>query len=143
MAAVLLFAQAGFSQNEATSPVYRNSDPPGLNCGSFHARDIHGTVTDLTGDPVKDAWVQVYDDSSHKFLRKTLTDNAGRFSIRQLPRGRRYRVIFSSPGFLTEDWAVTIVDWPDGGLSHSKAIRVALVVHRGDGFSVCRSGYSR
>jgi carboxypeptidase family protein len=135
-----LFVQACFSQTGARDPGYRNSDPP--NCGSFHTRRIQGTVTDPSGSPLKDVEVEVFDDVSHKPLWKTATDEAGRFSINQHWRGQ-LRIVFSSPGFLTEDWAVTITEWPDGGLFRSKAMPVALEVIRGDSVSICPPIYSR
>lgn len=138
----LLLVQACWSQTDARGPGYRNSDPP--NCGSFHARDIHGDVSDQSGAPTKDAQVEVFDEASHQSLRKTVTDEAGRFSIGKLRHGL-YRVVFSSPGLLTDDWAVTIAKWPDGGLFHSRAMRITLFVVWPDieYGPPCRRGYSR
>jgi len=135
----LVLAQTCFSQADR-EPGYRNSDPP--NCGSFHIRTIQGVVTDPAGEPLKDVAVEVFDDASRKPLWKTATDEGGKFSINQRWKGR-LRIVFSSPGFLTEDWAVTISEWPNGGSLRSKAIPVVLTVFRGDGISICRSPYSR
>jgi 5-hydroxyisourate hydrolase-like protein (transthyretin family) len=134
----LLFVQASWAQNDG--PGYRNSDPP--NCGSLHTRNIHGTVTDQSGAPVKDVEIEVFDDASHKFVGKTVTDKDGRFSMSQISQGR-YRVVFSSPGFLAEDWAVTTMKWPDGGFFRSREIHAVLPVFLGDGVPTCRSEYSR
>ena len=138
---LLVFLQAGGPQTDSSSPGYLNSDPPELHCGSFHARDIHGTVADPI-DPLEGAEVEVFDDASQKFVAKTRSDKAGRFSFSGLPHGR-YRVVLSAPGFLPENWAVTIVSWPDGGLFHSKALRTVLSVHRGDTVPICPPQYSR
>jgi Carboxypeptidase regulatory-like domain len=137
----LLLAYAYFPQADWRGTGYRNSDPP--NCGSFRIRKIQGTVTDQTDGraPIKDATVEVFDDASGKPLWKTATDETGRFSINQTWHGK-LRVVFSSPGFLTEDWAVTISRGPDGGFFRSKAMTVVLSVYRGDGIAICRSGYS-
>jgi hypothetical protein len=136
----LLLVQACFAQAGSRAPGYHNYDPP--NCGSFHTRTIQGTVTDQVGTPVKDVAVEVFDEVSRKPLWKTATDEGGKFSINQRWHGK-LRVVFSSPGFLTEDWAVTIAEWPNGGFFRSKAIPVVLWVARGDGIAICRSEYSR
>jgi len=136
----LLFVQVCFSQTGASAPGYQNSDPP--NCGSFHTHKIQGTVTDQAGSPLKDVEVQVFDDVSRKPLWKTVTDEAGRFSVSQRWRGQ-LRIVFSSPGFLMEDWAVTITEWPNGGFFRSKAMPVVLPIYRGDTISICPRAYSR
>jgi hypothetical protein len=135
----LLLVQACFAQFDR--PGYQNSDPP--NCGSFHTHKIQGTVTDQTDAkaPLKDVAVEVFNDVSRKPLWKTATDEAGKFSINQRWHGK-LRVVFSSPGFLTEDWAVTIAGWPDGGFVRSKAMTVVLSVYRGDYIAICRTEYS-
>ena len=97
---------------------------------------------DPSGAPIKEATVEVFDDVSHRPLGKTTTDEAGRFSVNQTWSGR-LRVVFSSPGFLTNDLAVTIASWPAGGLLHLKELLVELDVLRGDGVAICRPGYSR
>jgi hypothetical protein len=137
----ILLVQACFPQADWPGPGYRNSDPP--NCGSFRIPRIQGIVTDQTDAkaPIKNATVEVFDDVSRKPLWKTATDEAGRFSINQRWRGK-LRVVFSSPGFLTEDWAVTIAGRPDGGSSRSRVITVVLSVHQGDGVAICRAEYS-
>jgi hypothetical protein len=133
----LLFIPVCFAQIDAS---YQNSDLP--NCGSFHIGKLQGTVVDQTGEPIKDVTVQVFDDVSRKPLWKTVTDVAGRFSTNRRWRGQ-LRIVFSSPGWLTQDWAVTLVHSRDGGSRRSKAIPVVLEVHRGDGFAVCNEWYSR
>ena len=133
----LLFIPACFAQDDVK---YQSSDLP--NCGSFHTRKLEGTVVDLTGEPLKDVEVQVFDDVSRKLLWKAVTDRAGRFSTNQRWRGQ-LRIIFSSPGWLTQDWAVTLVQRRDSGSFHSKPIPVVLEFHRGDGVSVCNEWYSR
>jgi Carboxypeptidase regulatory-like domain len=129
----LVLVQGCFAQFDP--PGYQSSDPQ--NCGSFHTRKIQGTVTDQTyaRAPLKDVAVEVFDDVSRKSFWKTAPDEAGRFSINQRWR-RKLRVVFSSPGFLTEDWAVTIAG------SRSKAMTVVLSVHQGDGIAICRTDYS-
>src|SRR5580704_12001744 len=103
-----LLVQACFQQAESKGPAYQNSDSP--DCGSFHTRKIQGTVTDQTNAPIKDVAIEVFDDVSRKPLWKATTDEAGRFSIDQRWHGK-LRVVFFSPGFRTEDWAVTIAQW--------------------------------
>ena len=96
----------------------------------------------MAGAPVKDVAVEVFDDVSRKPLWKTATDEVGKFSINQRLHGK-LRVVFSSPGFLTEDWAVTTAEWPDGGFFRSKAMAVVLSVGGGDTIPICPSAYSR
>lgn len=112
----LLLAQTCFPQANGRGPGYQNFDPQ--SCGSFHTHKIQRTVTDQTDAkaPIKDVAVEVFDDVSHKPLWKTATDEAGKFTINQRWPGK-LRVVFSSPGFLTEDWAVTITRGPDGAFS--------------------------
>jgi hypothetical protein len=138
---VFAFTQVCWSQ-DARGPGYRNSDPP--NCGSFYTRTIHGIITAQDGSRLKDVEVEVFDDSSHQSLRKTVTNEAGRFSLGKLQQGR-YRVVFSFPGFLTQDWAVTTASWPEGGFFQSRAMREVLPISLGDSESPqpCRSEYSR
>ena len=133
----LLFITGCFAQIDAS---YQNSDPP--NCGSFHTRKLEGTVVDLTGEPLRNVEVQVFDDVSRKLLWKTVTDGVGRFSTNQRWRGQ-LRIVFSSPGWLTQDWAVTLVKGRDSGSFRSKAISVVLEFYRGDGVAVCNEWYSR
>ena len=133
----LLLIPASFAQTDAK---YQNSDLP--NCGSFHIRQLQGTVTDETGAKLKGVEVQVFDDVSHKPLWKTVTDGAGRFSTNQRFRGR-LRIVFFSPGFLTEDLAVILVHWPDGGIFRSKTMLVGLQLHSRDNAEVCDPLYSR
>lgn len=133
----LLFIPACVAQ---TDPKYQNSDPP--NCGSFHMRTLQGTVTDGTGAILKDVEVQVFDDVSRKPLWKTVTDGAGRFSTSRRFRGQ-LRIVFFSSGFLTEDWAVTLVHWPDGGFFRAKTLLVGLRLHPSDNAEVCDPLYSR
>jgi hypothetical protein len=136
----LLLVQTCFPQPNGEGPGYRNSDPP--NCGSFHTPKIQGTVTDQTDAkaPIKNVAVEVFDDVSRKPLWKTTTDEAGKFSVNQRWHGK-LRLVFSSPGFLTEDWAVTIAEGPTGAF-RSRAMTVILSVYRGDGIAICRSEYS-
>jgi Carboxypeptidase regulatory-like domain len=136
----LLFANACFAQNEATEIKYQNSDPP--NCGSFHTRKIQGTVIDVSGAPLRNVQVQVFDDVTRKPLWKTVTDDTGRFSISQRLSGR-LRIVFFSPGFLTANWAITLTEWPDGGFFHSKAIPAVLQLPVGDTIPMCNPAYSR
>ena len=133
----LLFIPACFAQADVK---YQNSDLP--NCGSLHIRKLQGTITDQTGATLKAVAVQVFDDVSRKPLWKTVTDAAGRFSTNQRFRGQ-LRIVFFSPEFLTEDLAVTLVHWPDGGFFRSKAIRIALRLHPSDNAEVCDPWYSR
>jgi hypothetical protein len=136
----LLLVRARFAQNEAKEIEYQNSDPP--NCGSFHTRRIQGTVMDVSGAPLRDVQVQVFDDVTRKPLWKSVTDDTGRFSFNQRS-SRRLRIVFFSPGFLAEDWAVTLTEWPDGGFFRSKTIPVKLAVFRGDTVPICDPAYSR
>jgi hypothetical protein len=136
---ILLFSVA-HGQEAASRPGYQNSDPPG--CGTFHARRIQGTVIDQTGSPIENAGVWVFDDVSQKLLATAKADNAGRFRVDQRSHGR-LRIIFVSPGFLQQDWAVTIVGWPVGGFFHSKTIQIVLQLPGGDTDPICNPWYSR
>jgi len=120
-----LFVQLCSAQAVAPGPKYQNSNTP--TCGSFHLRRIQGTVKDASGAPVEDVDVAVFDDASQKLLGTTKTDEQGRFTIKQRWPGK-LRIVFYSPGFQTDDWAVRIVNWPDGGFFHSKAIDDVLQV---------------
>ena len=94
---------------------------------------------------MKDVQVEVFDDSSHRLLGKDVTDDSGRFFIGHFYRHGLYRVVFSFPGFLTDDWAVTIASWPGGGFFRSKAMRILLPISLGDREAPlpCRGEYSR
>ena len=120
-------------------PRYQNSNPP--TCGSFHLRRIQGTVKDASGAPAEDVDVAVFDDASHKLLGTTKTDEQGRFIVNQRWPGK-LRIVFDAPGFQRDDWAVRIVDWPDGGFRHSKAIDEVLQVPGGDRMLWCPPTYS-
>src|SRR5271169_3800532 len=106
---LIVLIAAAHGQDADHKLVYVNSNPPG--CGSFHVRRIQGTVTDQGHEPIKHADVAMFDDTSQKLLGTAKTDEAGRFSIRGRWHGR-LRVVFYSPGFWVDDWAVTIVNWP-------------------------------
>jgi Carboxypeptidase regulatory-like domain len=136
---ILLFSVA-HGQEAASGPGYQNSDP--LGCGTFHARRIQGTVIDQTGSLVENTAVWVFDDVSQKLLATAKADNAGRFTVDQRLQGR-LRIIFVSPGFLKEDWAVTIAGWPVGGFFHSKTMQIVLRVPGGDTDPICNPRYSR
>src|SRR6185437_9159090 len=102
---------------------YRNSDAP--NCGTFHTGKIQGSVKNQAGAPVDNVNVVVFDDVSHRILSKTTTDGAGRFSLGQVWNGR-LRVVFSSPGFRPDDWAVTMAS-PESVFAQKK-MRVVLLL---------------
>ena len=137
--AALVLVAASYAQDDTNGPSYQNSDPP--NCGSFHTSKIQGTVTNQIGEPLKDVDVRIFDEGSRKPLGKATTDISGRFAISQRWQGR-LRLVFFSDGYLTEDWAVTITKWPDGGLFRPKTMRVVLPIFRGDFVATCRRGYS-
>jgi hypothetical protein len=140
--AVLLFLviAAACGQEGADGLAYQNWDPPG--CGTYHMRRIQGTVTDPTGSPIGNVEISVFDDVSRKLLATAKTDEAGRFSIAQRWPGR-LRVVFFSPGFRPENWAVTIVKWPGGGFFRARTIRNSLQLPVGDWVAICPKYYSR
>jgi len=122
----LVFVQMCSAQAVALVPDYENLNGP--TCGwSFHLRRIQGTVTDSSLAPVKDVDVAVFDDASHKLLGTTKTDEQGRFIVNQHWPGK-LRIVFDAPGFQTDDWAVRIVKWPDGGFFHPRVINDVLQV---------------
>jgi hypothetical protein len=138
--AALVLVAASYAQDPTHGHSYQNSDPP--NCGSFHTSKIQGTVTNQIGEPLKDVEVTIFSEDSRKPLAKATTDASGRFAIGQRWQGR-LRLVFSSDGYLTEDLAVTITKWPDGGLFRPKTMSVVLSVFRGDFVATCRQQYSR
>jgi Carboxypeptidase regulatory-like domain len=135
----LLLLHVRWSQN-IRGPGYRNSDLP--NCGSFHTRKIQGTVTAQDGSRMRDVKVEAFDDSSQQFLAGTVTDELGGFSLNQ-PPGKRYRIVVSKDGFLTQNWAVTVVHGPSGGFFRPKNIDITLPISLGDGMPSCNSYHSK
>jgi len=133
LAAALCFAQFD------DVPGYQNFDPP--NCGSFHTNRIMGTLRDQTGDPITNAQVQVFDDGSRKLLWKTKTDASGRFSVDRRWPGK-LRVVFSAPGFLPENRAVTLNTRVTPGPPGARALAITLSVFKGDWIAVCPDSYS-
>lgn len=137
---MLVLASLAYSEKNASGPLYQNTVPP--ECGSFHTRRIQGTVRDEAAGPLRNVDIAVYDDATKALLGRTVTDSAGNFSFRQGWRGR-LRVVLYSDGFLRQDWAVTIVDWPDGGFRRARSMSVVLLVPWGDRIFICPKGYSR
>lgn len=62
---------------------------------------INGAVTDLAGDPVPSATVQLLNESTG-FSTATITNLNGKFNFVQLPLGGPYRLTVSSIGYNTQ-----------------------------------------
>ncbi len=65
---------------------------------------LGGTIVDDHGSPVADARVRVY-ISNADVIGSAVTDAAGRYSISDVPAGKRYLIEVRHDGYYTEDFA--------------------------------------